>query len=369
MASRWVSAARSSVDYHYSHRSHLVIETADRREGFVLFGGFRARHRFAALYLGPAAEFRTRLIVHRPATAEECRALCARFGLVVFCTDSAPADLRPELITLPFDVEMELPTPAVFHGPGAPWGRSAKSNISRVKRGRFDFDVVTGDQMVTEFYRRMFRPSMRTRHGFATYIERRGALVELARASGAELLRVFRDGCWVGATLNQSTAAGYELVRVGWLDGDPTLLEAGIVSATYWFSFQRAASLGHSRILLTAAAPFLEDGIFVYKANWGARISSEQHTRSEFHLLLEPSHPVCRRFLRSHSLVATGTNGDLIVFSGKAPSDSGTTPTVLNGLARWYRWSDTPVSVSAVAEEVPRHLQPWVVAEPRPELG
>jgi hypothetical protein len=360
-ATIWLRAAQSSLDCQRSRRSHVLLETSDGREGFALFGGFRARHRFRALYLPTSGHTRTRLIVHQPVTADYCRRLVERCGLVIFCGDSAPPDLAFDLLSMPASVDMEMPTPTAFEGPGAPWNRSAKANIARVKRGQFGFDVVQGAASVTEFHRRMFRPTMRSRHGGEAYVDGRRTLAGYARAEGSELVRVFQANQWVAGIMSQSAPGGYRLMKLGWLNGDEGLLKSGVVSALYWFSFQRAAALGHRRILLGSVEPHLENGVLLYKSHWGGRLSSDSRHFGEFRLLLEPSHPACLRFLQAHSTLTRGTDRDFIVFSGHTPEVGDVSPGVLSDIKRWYRWRDRPLAVPEVtSEEVPRPLRPWV---------
>lgn len=359
-ATTGLRTARSSLDYHYSRRSHILMGTSDGREAFAMFGGFRARHRFGALYLPPLTRSRTRLMVHHAATADYCRGLVERYGLVVFCGDSAPPELAADLLSVPLSVDMEMPTPSAFEGPGAPWSGSAKANIAKVKRGRFVFDVVDSSEWIPEFHRRMFRPSMRRRHGARAYMDSERALARYAQAAGGELLRVFRNGQWVAASINQSTLDGYRQIRLGWLDGDEGLLKSGIVSALYWFNFRRAADLGHRRILFGSVEPCLEDGVLLYKSHWGAGLCADSRFFGEFRLLLEPSHPACRRFLQAHSMVTKGTDQDFIVFSGRSPDTVPVSPAVLRGIKRWYTWRDLPAAAVVTSEEVPRPLRPWV---------
>jgi hypothetical protein len=152
------------------------------------------------------------------------------------------------------------------------------------------------------------------------------------------------------------------LYKLGWLNGDQQLLKRGVVSAMYWFNFQRAAALGHSRLLLGSVAPFLEDGILVHKAYWGARLSSNSRRFSEFQLLLEPSHPACRRFLQTNSAVTTGVDRELIVFSSRKPDDVDFSSDFLGDIKRWYVWRDRPVSEPDVTSaEVPPPLRRWVM--------
>jgi hypothetical protein len=357
-------------DYHRSRRSHIVIETHDRREQFALFGGFRARHRFRGLYLSASSPWRTRLVLHRPATAGYCRNLAQRFGLVVFCGDSAPTDLASELLTIPLCVDMDMQTPTVLEGPGAPWSRSAKANIAKVRRGGFTFDIVNSSRSVSDFHRTMFRPSMRSRHGAGASLDTERALVRHARTAGGELLRVFQNGRWVAGVVTESTPIGYRLLKLGWLAGGESLLKSGVVSAIYWFGIQRAAALGHKRVLLGSVYPFLENGVLRYKSHWGAGFSGDSRQFSDFHLLLEPSHRACRRFLQAHSLVTVGAGGDYVVFSGHCPYVGDIAPAVLSAIKRWYVWRDQALTVpEAASEEVPSPLRPWVTCLGSPVLS
>ena len=351
----------SSVDDHYSRRSHLLVESADRSQGFALFGGFRPRHRFAGLYLPAGARTRTRLVVHQPITASDCRRLVQDHGLVVFCGDVVPPALTSDLLTIPLSVDLEIPTPSVFDGPSAQWSRSAKANISKIKRHRFAYDVVDSREWVREFREHMLVPSAHIRHGARASLDSRRKLANYASTTGSELLRVMHDGRWVGASLNESTPAGYRMRKLGWLNGDEALHKSGVVSALYWFTFQRAAALGHHRILMGSVDPILEDGIFRYKSFWGGRLSKDSRDFSNFRLLLEPSHPSCRRFLQTHSLITRAADRQFIVFSGRSPDVAAVTPEVLSGVARWYLWRDEPSAVPETrSDEVPASLRPWV---------
>jgi hypothetical protein len=363
--SAWRRAGEAALDAPRSRYSHVLLTTPDRRTGFALFGGFKTRHRIAAVYLPAGAPSRTRVVFHRPATAAVCRALAARWGLVAFCGASAPAGLEDAVLSLPFDVGMEMPTPLVFEGPAAGWTRSAKANLARVRRGGFSSDVVPGGDLAAEFLRRMHRAAMRAQHGPKAYPAGGHEVRRFAREDGSELLRVFKDGRWVAGSLNRSTPDGYRLWIMGWQNGDAALRRQGVVSAVYWFNFHRAAALGHRRILLGGVDPYLEDGILQYKAHWGATLS-EPRWRSRLGLLLDPSHPACARFLRARSIVTCGADGRYIVFSGKPPEAVDVSPAILRGIARWYVWRDTPSGVPDVkSDDVPASLRPWVSAATR----
>ena len=348
------------LDAFLCRRVHLTIESADRQSGFVLFGGRKPRHQFQRLYLGTKEPLPVHLALHRHATAEDCRLLARRFGLVVFCGDSAPAELLPELLAVPVLLDLERDTPAAFTGPAARWTRSAREDIRRARKSGFTYDVQTGDAWVDDFYERMYRPAMLHRHGREAYIYSRRQIRRLASAPGAELLRVLDNGTWIAGSLNWSTEQGYRLVKIGWVVDD-SLVRRAMIGAVYYFNLQRAAVLTHARVCFGGVAPYLEDGLFRYKTKWGARLSADTRSYGDFRLLLDPAHPACRSFLRTHSIVVRGAGSDLLVISGGTPDTVGVESQMLAGLSRWYTWRDTPVpGVVHRFDDVPPHLRAYL---------
>lgn len=356
-----------AIDACAGRYSHFTVENGTG-SGFALFGGSKARHVFERLYLGAHAPLPRRLVVHAGFAAERYREMARRYGLVVFCGESAPAELQSELLTVPVMIDMEMPLPAPIEGPGARWSQSVKNNLRRIRMGRFEHDVQPADQYLEEFYTRMHRPSMLRRHGDEAYVTPLRELRRLLlREPGLEIVRVLQDGRWVAGNLNQSSDEGYRLWRLGWLDGDAGLLRQGAVSASYWFNIRRAAALGHAHIYFGSVMPYLDDGVLQYKAFWGAYLSPAGRPWGAFRLLLHADHPDCRRFLSSHSLVTHRRDGGYIVFSGTDPESAAVTPTMLTGIARWYRWREQPLSAPETTDpDVPVPLRPWLDPLPMP---
>jgi hypothetical protein len=259
---------------------------------------------------------------------------------------------------------MEMPVPVILEGPGARWTDSAKNNIRRIRRAGFTCDLQQHRCYVREFYSQMFRPSMAIRHGAEAYLSRRRDLEGLLTAAGGEMMRVMQNGRWVAASVNQSSAEGYRLCKLGWINGDAELLRAGVVSAIYWFNIQRAAALGSSRILFGSVVPCLEDGLLRHKAFWGAGLSPMGRDFGSFRLLLSPPHDDCLRFLKKHSLITRGANGDHVIVSGGTPATVPMAQSVLVTISRWYQWRDAPVPPGVDAEDVPAALRPWLMPIP-----
>jgi hypothetical protein len=364
--------ARSALDLVDRLRSgaerclHVIVRSPSGREGFAMFGGHRPRHLFSRVYLG-ARDHRMRLGLHGPAVTSSCRRLLRHYGLVVFCGTTTPPELAGEVLHTPAMVDLEMPVPAVLEGPLARWSRSARADISKLRRDHFEYDVQTGDAWVHEFHRRFHNPSMAERHGTEAYTASERDLRQGARAQGAEFLRIVRDGVWVGGILNRSTPEGYRLQRLGWRSGEQQLLKAGVVSAIYWSSIRRAAELGHGCVHFGQVPPYLEDGLMFFKGKWGARFEPLSCKYGEFHLLVDPSHETCRQFLAAHSLLARGSNGDVIIYSGRRPEEVNVPWTIMAGVSRWYRWLERPDASDAVTRaEVPATLRAWLVEEKLP---
>lgn len=361
--------ARSAIDFGAQLRSraerclHLVVRSRCGGEGFALFGGHRPRHQFSRLYLG-TGDHRMRVGMHGPTATRSCRRLLRDYGLVVFCGSTTPPELASEVLHIPGMVDLIMPMPAALEGPHAHWSRNAKENIRKVRRERFQCDVQTGDAWVSEFYRLFHRPTMAHRHGMEAITASESDLRQGAREQGTEFLRILRDGEWVGGALNRSTPEGYRMQRLGWRGGEPQLLKDGVVPAIYWFGIRRAFEMGHSCAHFGAVPPYLEDGLLFFKGQWGARLEPLSTKYGESHLLVDPSQETCRRFLAAHSLLACGSNNDVVVYSGRRPGEVTVPSTVRAGISRWYRWLDRPDSSGAITrEEVPAHLRSWLVEE------
>lgn len=359
VSSNVASQVRSAVERHV----HVIVHSPSTREGFALFGGHRPRHQFSRVYLG-AREHRMRFKFHGHTIAGLCRKLVHDYGLVVFCGASTPPDFTHEVVQTPGMVDMKIPIPDAAAGPSRCWSRSALADISKVERGRFRCEVLTGDAWVDEFHRRFYEPSMTERHAREKYTFSPGALRDAAHAPGAEFLRIVRNGVWVGGCLSRSLPDGYQLQRLGWLGGEPQLLKDGVVSAIYWLGIRRALELGYDSFNVGGVAPYLEDGLMFFKGKWGGRLEPFSNRYGEFHLLLDPAHATCRRFLAAHSLVARGVNGDAVVYSARRPSEVKVPRSVVDSVSRWYRWLDRPHSPDSFTRtEVPESLRAWVVEE------
>jgi hypothetical protein len=342
---------------------HFVVRAKTDEEGFALFGGHRPRRYVSRLYLGER-EHRLSVALHRPTTAALCRTLLRQYGLVVFCGDTMPPDIAGDVLVTPRFVDLSLPLPNPLWGPDAHWCHSVREDLRKIRRQQYQYEVQVGDDWVTEFHRSFHVPTILQRHGAEGFTASDRDLRARARTPGTEFVRITRGGEWVAGCVNRSTPEGYRLHYLGWRGGDPQLLKDGIVAAIYWSSLCRASELQSPRIYLGQVAPFLEDRLLLFKGKWNAHLEPLSSNYGDLNLLIDPSHQTCRRFLRTHSLLARGENGDAIVYSSQRPDEVVISPTIRAGISRWYRWLERPhARASALRSEVPTPLCPWVVEE------
>jgi hypothetical protein len=328
-----------------------------------LFGGFNHRHHLSRVYLGDFAH-RCRFGWHRGHLDTTAAQRVQQYGLAVFTDDAIPPALVSQALRLPLMIDLEKRLDSPLDEAKAGWTTSARTDIARVKRAGFQCTVDGGRDWIPTFIREFSTPSLALRHEAEAFHPTTRFLRSIVDDEGGEFIRIWLDGVCVAAILNSHARDAYRLRSLGWRQGDPELLKRGVVAAMYWFSMRRAVELGYQRCRLGGAWPYLEDGLVFYKGKWGARFEAGARTWPDVYLLLDPGHETCRQFLDTHSLVARGTDNDLIVFSARRPAEAGAPRSVLASVSRWYRWRRPEDAESPVDHpDVPRHLQPWLVAE------
>lgn len=128
------------------------------------------------------------------------------------------------------------------------------------------------------FYHRMYIPHVRKRHGdFAQidpYEEIRGYF------NMGMLMFATKDGVDLGGNLCNVEDGILYLRRVGVLDGDESLIESGLQAAIYHFAIKYANENHLKAADAMMSLPFLNDGVYNTKKEWGAAVSpsDDYHT-------------------------------------------------------------------------------------------
>ncbi len=282
--------------------THWRVERRDGSAGFCAYGEERAVVHFARYYLGSADDVVVRRGWHRGDFTAHMRAMTRRYGLAVASDQEVPAGVAAEALAWPWLVAMTITLPATMAEYRRGLNDSAQADVKRIIKQGFRCEVSRDAAKAKEFYHRYYLPSMTSRHGADAYLFGEEDMLALLM-EGAFLLEVWRGEEWVSAVLCRHAAEGVAMLRLGWRNGDEDVYRQGAVAALYWLTVAWSVEHGARRLFLGGAAPYLEDGLLVFKSKWGARLDFDASDFNVWRVLTEPAHPVCRAFLATHSVV------------------------------------------------------------------
>jgi hypothetical protein len=131
------------------------------------------------------------------------------------------------------------------------------------------------------FYYRMHVPHIRRRYGDLSQIDSYEDMKEFFLKG--LLLFVTKDDKPVAGALSMIDGKSLVFRRTGVLDGDETVVKGGAQTALYYFQLKYAADNGFQSVDTMKSAPYLNDGVFRHKAEWGARtLPDDEATRWVF---------------------------------------------------------------------------------------
>ncbi|MBI2898539.1 MAG: hypothetical protein HYY06_33615 [Deltaproteobacteria bacterium] len=193
-----------------------------------------------------------------------------------------------------------------------PPSRHIRHRIRMIQRCGYGYEVTRDRAAFSEFYDRMYSPTMLARHGADAFVRGRRYL-ERGLRHGA-LLVVTQGGRRVAGILNVFHAVDPLHVSTwagGLLDGDLDLLAEDADSACIYFSIQWALEkVGCRRISLSVTRPFLDDGLLRYRKRWGARLEPESAWAWNVVVLrVNRWTPAVRATLCSNPFIVVGRDG------------------------------------------------------------
>jgi hypothetical protein len=348
---RWVRARHTHVIAHASEGGSVAM-----------FGDAGMRATLEEVYLGETS-CRLQNSWHTDSLSSAMRRLSHRHGLAVCPATRLDSAQAKHALLVPRYVCMAIDLPETQQAFVSGLGSSAKADLRRISKQAFETQVCHDASVLAEFHARFHVPAIKSRHGARAYPASLADLEAAFAMEGAELLQVFLDGEWVGGVLNRADPVNYRLMRLGWQQGREDLLRKGVVNALYHACIERAFSLERHTLILGGTLPFLEDGVFAYKAKWGARLDVGETLYADSAWHVDPAHPHFRRFLQTHTLIARGANGRLVAYGARPPRIDRTYAPVMASLSAWYRLTGSPDHTRVLPAEVPAILHPWFVAD------
>jgi hypothetical protein len=181
--------------------------------------------------------------------------------------------------------------------------RKLRDAARRVKKEGFDWRISTDPGDFDTFYYDMYLPTARKQFGDLAIIE-----------SYEELKSIFLNGLLLLVTENGSPVAG-ELrffqdkalvgYRLGVLNGDQSYVKRGAQSAIYYFGIRFALERSSDLVDMMLSRPFLEDGVYRHKREWGATVSHYDSRTWAFFFILDRGHKTARLFEMNPLIIHT----------------------------------------------------------------
>jgi hypothetical protein len=130
------------------------------------------------------------------------------------------------------------------------------------------------------FYHEMYLPYITKRYGEFAVVDSLDSFY--ATLHDGFLLLVCRDQQPLAGGLMKIDGNRLSYSRTGLLGGDDQLLRCGSVTALYYYMLQHAIEHGYSTLDTLGSRPFLKDGVYNNKANWGAEATPYTYASHEF---------------------------------------------------------------------------------------
>jgi len=128
------------------------------------------------------------------------------------------------------------------------------------------------------FYHRMFVPHIKKRFGELSAIDPYGEMKEFFLKG--RLLFVTKEGEAVAGALSLVEDGTLVFRRTGVLDGDETHIEGGGQQALYYFQLKYANEHNLRAVDTMMSAPFLNDGVYINKREWGATVLPDNKSQT-----------------------------------------------------------------------------------------
>jgi hypothetical protein len=283
--------------------------------------------------------------------------LTDKHGMVVITERMLLKSPVENALMVPDLVWLYIPLPATFDEYRNALPKSARSDLSRIKREGYTHAIINDEPWAKTFFKDYHAPAMQNRHNKMAYITEQGDLEEQIRRPGSEFINIYLNGTCVASMLTTISDGKYTLSQMGWLNGEPTLVHSGAVAALYWQAIIRAFELGCSRIILGGTPAHIDNGVVTFKGKWGARISDEKFLNITY-LLLNAANIDCYAFLTKVSLIAIGKANKLILLTSKRPDELKVKGSVLKDISVWYVLRDSKAD-RPCDDELPPDLSCW----------
>jgi hypothetical protein len=175
------------------------------------------------------------------------------------------------------------------------------------KKYRLDYNISNSLKDFDYFYHRMHVPFIKKRYGDLALILPYDKLKNYFLKGG--LLFVMKDNVAVAGSLFKMEDKTCEAYRAGVLDGDESYIKIGVQLAYSYYQIKVAKENGMSSVNLRLSKPFLNDGVYQTKRQWGVTVLPDYDEGSWVYFFnAKPSEKIAK-FFEINPLIADTDQG------------------------------------------------------------
>jgi hypothetical protein len=184
-----------------------------------------------------------------------------------------------------------------------------QNNIRRFRKAGFRCRESVSEADFDLFYERMHVPLVTSRHGEATDLESREAMLESFRKGGLLLFADTPDGQTVAGKLLYRRGGVVYVYAAGTLDGDKRWHNQGALSALTYHEIWWAYHNGVRLLDCGSVRPFTTDGNYLFKLRWGIQPIHDPWVARDWLFWAPGRTPAALRWLRAHPLIREKASG------------------------------------------------------------
>jgi hypothetical protein len=212
-------------------------------------------------------------------------------------------------ITLPFRVQLVLDIQGEWEEVEQRFRSDARRNdVRKAQKLGYEYEISHNKADVEMFYRDMYLPTMRKRHGNLAALLPKQEAYQLMRHGCLFLTK--RDGTYVAGGLCHVRQGILAFKEMGVLNGDKQLMREGAVGAMNYLRIRWAHQQGYRGVNFGECWPYLS-GMFRSKRKWGAAVSIPSHEHKQIWLRIQRNTPAVSQFLKSNPCVIMDSRGEL----------------------------------------------------------
>ena len=223
--------------------------------------------------------------------------------------------LNVGLFVFPHMVDMVLDVSDSFDVFYKKSNNSAKSDMKKVDKQGYSYEVFSDVDRLRFFYDRMYLPLIASRYADAPVFRPPFLFFKWLHLIGYRLLLVkdetgeYVSGCYFHVKGDLGS-----LRYNGVIDGDLGLIRKGVESAIYCFFIVHAKDQTLNVLDFGGVRPFFNDGLFFYKRKWGMTVEHSDLVKEIFGVRLVNGSGPLKQFLIRNPFIGITSKNELVGF-------------------------------------------------------